>query len=163
MVPLRFIAEAFGASVDFLDNTVVISTKDLPDETAPQSEAPSVELEETQSVFQSTYSSSPTGEPLAPLEEELAAATPGLTVTTPVKPGSSATAEYFGVPGATYDIDVICTGGISIDGLGTALSDESGYVSWTWTIGADAEQGEWPIVIYADGRETARAIMVVSK
>jgi competence protein ComEC len=71
-----------------------------------------------------------------------------VSVTSPVKPGSSATLQALTAPGATCKITVYYKSGPSkAAGLGDKAADAAGNVSWTWKVGSNTTPGTWRIVV----------------
>lgn len=76
------------------------------------------------------------------------------SITTPVSRGQKASVEIIGKPNTEYTISVIYSSGPSqASGLEPAVSDENGYLCWTWRVGASTALGTKEIRI-TDGVST---------
>jgi hypothetical protein len=66
----------------------------------------------------------------------------------PFKRGSKAALNVLGRPGTEYTLQVFLSSGESTAaGLGAALSDSEGKVSWAWNIGAATKPGTYQAYI----------------
>lgn len=75
-----------------------------------------------------------------------------LSLTSPVSRNQKATLEIKGKPNTLYKISVYYSSGASTaSGLEAKTSDSSGYVSWTWKIGAKTKAGNHRITITGGG------------
>lgn len=84
-----------------------------------------------------------------------------LPVDSPVSSGKKITLTVRGKPDSEFKISVIYSSGPSTaQGLGPAMSDDSGYVSWTWRVGASTKAGTYIADVYCDG-ETLEIPFVV--
>ena len=71
-----------------------------------------------------------------------------ISLTTPIKAGKTATIEILAEPNTEYSIIVrYSSGPSSAKGLEPKLSDELGFVSWTWRVSANVKPGEYTIEI----------------
>ena len=69
-------------------------------------------------------------------------------LTTPIAPGSNATATVKTTPGATCSIVVRYKSGPSkAAGLAPQTAAGAGIVSWTWKVGASTTPGSWPVTL----------------
>lgn len=86
-----------------------------------------------------------------------------VSLTSPISAGQTATIKIQGKPNTQYTIQVKYKSGYgTADGLGTKMSDTSGYVSWTWEVGAKTSAGTWSIEI-SGGGEKIKVDFVVTK
>jgi beta-lactamase superfamily II metal-dependent hydrolase len=73
-----------------------------------------------------------------------------VSVTSPVSAGAYATLEARAPPGTVCTIAVYYKSGLSsAQGLYPKQTDDDGYVSWTWKVGARTTPGNWRIVVTA--------------
>lgn len=71
-----------------------------------------------------------------------------VSVTSPVSAGSKITLTVRGKPDSEFEITVVYSSGPSTaQGLGSAMSDDSGYVSWTWRVGASTKPGTYTATV----------------
>lgn len=64
---------------------------------------------------------------------------------------SGATLSFMGEPNTLYSITVYVRSGASgAKGLESKVSDETGYVSWSWWVGSSATPGTYKIVIVSE-------------
>lgn len=69
-------------------------------------------------------------------------------ITSPVAPGSNASITVETNPTSHCSIAVVYNQVASADsGLTTKAADESGVVSWTWTVDKTAPNGIWPVKV----------------
>lgn len=69
-------------------------------------------------------------------------------LTSTVEAGKSATIKILGSPSTEYEIEVKYSSGASqAKGLEPKISDENGYVSWTWKVSAAVKPGEYSITV----------------
>jgi hypothetical protein len=79
----------------------------------------------------------------------------------PVRPGRKATLVLRTEPGAVLDLSVYYKSGRSqAKHLGTAKSDESGIVSWTWHVSGNTTSGEWSWEAVGEGGRLSRTFRV---
>jgi len=96
---------------------------------------------------------SPPSAPVQPVPTVAPTSTAGLSleipsVTSPVRPGATATLRAVTAPGANCSIVVYYKSGPSTAaGLGPKTADASGNVSWSWTVGTRTTPGTWRIVV----------------
>lgn len=70
------------------------------------------------------------------------------TISSPVQPGTNASATIKTVATSKCDIKVLYAGVPGTDsGLSTKVADKYGLVTWTWTVPAGAPAGEWPVTV----------------
>lgn len=118
-----------------------------------------------QSVPQSSQPS-PTAPPVSAPPSQPASPSPKtevkiVSLTSPIRHGSNATAVAQSSPSANCNIDVIYKSGSSTaQGLYPKKADSQGRVAWTWMVGTRTTPGSWPVIITCDG-VTARAALVV--
>ena len=73
-----------------------------------------------------------------------------------------ATVEFQGKPNTEYVITVYYKSGASTaDGLEPKISDDNGYVSWTWKVGGRTSPGTFKIVISGGGESKTVYFTVV--
>ena len=73
-----------------------------------------------------------------------------VSVTSPVRPGASATLRAKTVPQAQCTIAVYYkTGKSTAQGLYPKQADSNGNVSWTWKVGTRTTPGSWRVVVTA--------------
>ena len=86
-----------------------------------------------------------------------------ISVTSPVRAGSTATLTATAAPGASCDITVYYKSGPSkAAGLDPKTADGSGNVSWSWKVGASTSAGDWRIVVSC-GDMTKETTFTVTK
>lgn len=91
---------------------------------------------------QSTVTSAPTAGSSGQLTLTIA------SVTSPIKPGATATLNAATSAGASCAITVNYKSGPSkASGLGPKVADSTGNVSWSWKVGATTTPGTWRIVV----------------
>lgn len=68
-----------------------------------------------------------------------------------IKRDTGATFSFLGEPNTLYSITVYVKSGAShAKGLDPKISDETGYVSWSWWVGENSTPGTYKIVIVSD-------------
>lgn len=71
-----------------------------------------------------------------------------VTVTSPVRPNETATATVSAPAGSVCSIEVTYSSGASVAaGLGDKVVDDTGSVSWSWTVGTRTKPGEWTVEV----------------
>ena len=84
-----------------------------------------------------------------------------LSKTSPIKAGSTATVEVQGEPNTEYSIVVeYSSGPSSASGLEPKLSDESGYVSWSWRVSGSVKPGNYTITISSENKSFKTELIV---
>ena len=72
--------------------------------------------------------------------------------TNTVNAGENASIKIKGLPGHTYEIDVIYNSGSSTaTGLNEKTADKDGYVTWMWKVGGRTASGTYDIIISENG------------
>ena len=71
-----------------------------------------------------------------------------VSLTSPIKPGATASLTIQTLPGAACSIQVHYKSGPSgAAGLGAKTADGSGNVTWSWKVGSSTAKGSWSIVV----------------
>jgi hypothetical protein len=88
------------------------------------------------------------------------------SLTSPVNPGTYATAAVKTSPGAYCSIDVEYKSGQSTAaGLGPKYASSAGITSWTWKVGSRTTAGSWPVTVtcskYGAGRSVTKDLHVL--
>lgn len=84
-------------------------------------------------------------------------------ITSPVTAGETAVLNIKGRPFTEYSVSVYYSSGkSSAKGLEPKISDEKGYVEWSWKIGAKTSPGNYKIVIAGGDEAIETVIEVVS-
>lgn len=75
-----------------------------------------------------------------------------ISKTNNVSPGEYVTLEIQGKPNTKYSIKVhYSSGASSAKGLEPKMSNENGYVSWTWKVGTRTKPGDYHIDVFGGG------------
>ena len=75
-----------------------------------------------------------------------------ISITSPIKSGSSATLEIQGEPNTKYEITVrYASGASTASGLDPKTSDSNGKVSWTWKVGSQVKAGIYTATVTSGG------------
>ena len=86
-----------------------------------------------------------------------------ISKTSPIKAGSTATVEIQGEPNTEYAIVVeYSSGPSSASGLEPKLSDESGYVSWSWRVSGSVKPGNYVITV-SSGNKAFKTDLIVEE
>jgi competence protein ComEC len=102
----------------------------------------------------------PTG---VPTEQGSAIAIQVVSVTSPVRPGATATLVARTSPGSSCSIAVrYASGQSTAAGLVPKAADANGMVSWTWMVGTRTTPGTWPVTVTAGG-STVQTTFVVGQ
>ena len=81
------------------------------------------------------------------------------SLTSPISPGSDATATSRTAPGAYCTITVEYASGPSkAAGLGPTTTGSSGVASWTWKVGTRTTPGDWPVTIDCSKNGLSRSV-----
>ena len=84
-----------------------------------------------------------------------------VSLTSPIKAGSTAKIEIKGSPNTEYTIKVVYSSGASsAKGLEPKMSDANGSVSWSWKVSALVKSGEYSIEI-SDGDASYKTTFTV--
>ena len=83
------------------------------------------------------------------------------SITSPIAQGKMATIEVLGRPNTEYTITVMyASGQSSAQGLSPTMSNNYGYVSWSWRIGASTNAGTYAITV-TDGIKTITTYITI--
>lgn len=130
----------------FVPVTIVTTPKTTRIETTSTT-AKQTEKHETTTEKQSHVSTEPI--------KEISKGIGVLTKTTPIMPGNTATITVLGNPKESYTIEFYEDGSTPSNdsGLKTKKANDSGFVSWTFTISRECTPGEKKIIIKEIGTE----------
>jgi competence protein ComEC len=157
---LSAVAEVYGTDQH---GTVVVTTDGVTYEVMAQKQsAAPVTLTAAPTASPTVLAASPTSAPIAaptsaPAPAELTL--DFLSVSSPVKAGSTASVRVKTAPGANCTITVYYkSGASSAAGLDPKTAGSNGEVSWSWKVGSKTSPGDWRIVVTASqgGRTVTR-------
>jgi len=118
---------------------------------SPQTATPTPESTPSPQTATPTLESTPSPQTATPTPTVQTTALPTISlvsITSPIGVNNTAILEIKGVPNIEYSIAVYySTTTSSASGLENKTSDSSGYVSWSWKVGARVKSGAYKIVI----------------
>ncbi len=87
-----------------------------------------------------------------------------ISVSLNVSPGDVATVKAHGRPNTKYSIEVIYSSGPSnAKGLEDKVSDEKGYVEWSWTVSSNVTPGIYKIYVKSEAGESVTTWIEVTE